>query len=42
MNDLLSSQVKSVYLTTLQPKWPNNHVKYKIPCIKLQYNTMWA
>jgi len=34
-------QVKSsqVYLTTLQPKWPNNHVKYKIPCkTTIQYN----
>ena len=47
-NDLIvrgfssASQVRSsqVYLTTLQPKWQNNHVKYTIPCIKLQYNTI--
>jgi len=36
-----SPQVKFFYLTTLQPKWPNNHVKYKMPCkttITIQYN----
>jgi len=42
-HDLLiaSQMLKSsqVYLTTLQPKWPNNHVKYKIPYkTTIQYN----